>query len=75
MLSVFKGGTRTDLALKMAEEEVFCNNCGIRFDVPKVLIVITDGKSSSNSLPMLQATQGLKVSCDLHESQELSFWK
>ena len=56
------GGTRTDLALKMAEEELFCAECGIRGDgVPKVLIVITDGKSSIGSIPMTDATRQMKV--------------
>jgi len=55
------GGTRTDLALKMAEEELFCAECGIRGDgVPKVLIVITDGKSSIGSIPMTDATRQMK---------------
>ncbi|XP_057306541.1 coadhesin-like [Hydractinia symbiolongicarpus] len=54
------GGTRTDKALLMAEKEFFCDTCGNRVGVPKVLIVITDGKSSSSSAPMTIATQGLK---------------
>ena len=58
---MFSGGTRTDLALKMAEEKVFCDSCGVRPDVPKVLIVITDGKSSYTSTSMTQASKGLKV--------------
>ncbi|XP_066916536.1 coadhesin-like [Clytia hemisphaerica] len=55
------GGTRTDLALKMAEEKVFCDSCGTRGpNVPKVLIVITDGKSSYSSQTMTEASKGLK---------------
>ena len=60
-LSHSPGGTRTDLALKMAEEKVFCDSCGVRPEVPKVLIVITDGKSSYSSKSMTQASKGLKV--------------
>jgi hypothetical protein len=55
------GGTRTDLALEMAEKKLLCAKCGIRGDgVPKVLIVITDGNSSPGSKPMPKATRNMK---------------
>ena len=56
------GGTRTDRALKLAEDKLFCESCGVRGkDVPKVLIVITDGKKSIESIEMPEATKNLKV--------------
>ena len=45
----------------MAKDELFCNTCGIRANVPKVLIVLTDGESSSDSESLSAATQPLKV--------------
>jgi len=54
-----QGGTRTDKALKMAEDEFFCSQCGIRASAPKVLIIVTDGKSSGPKT-MAEATAPLK---------------
>ena len=46
-----KGGTRTDLALLMAHEQIFGNPTnGVRpkeLGVPRVLVLLTDGKSTS----------------------------
>lgn len=53
------GGTRTDLALYMANEKLFCDGC-VRPGVSKVLIVITDGRSSAESDSMTEATLELK---------------
>lgn len=61
-ISNFKGGTRTDLAIEKAEQEFFCDHCGIRKNVPKILIVLTDGRSSFSSKPLKTVTQPLKVS-------------
>ena len=58
-------GTRTDLALKMAEEQIFCDTCGTRKDVTKVLVLITDGKGDAGSMPIAEASKGLKVSRNL----------
>ena len=38
------GGTRTDLALKMARDKLFIAAGGDRPDKPNVMIVLTDGK-------------------------------
>ncbi|XP_057306646.1 coadhesin-like [Hydractinia symbiolongicarpus] len=54
------GGTRTDRALQVAEEKFFCEACGLREGVPRVLLVLTDGKSSMNSRPMPDASRKLK---------------
>lgn len=54
-----QGGTRTDRALALAENEFFCAKCGIRSAVPKVLVVVTDGKSKG--LSMDEATKPLKL--------------
>jgi len=57
----FSGGTRTDLALKAAENEFFCSTCDARNNVPQVLLVLTDGKSSYNASPVKEASQQMKV--------------
>jgi len=62
VVSLFLGKTRKDLALKMVEEKIFCDTCGARENVTKVVIVITDGKSNMGSVPMQEAIYGLKVS-------------
>jgi len=40
------GGTRIDLAIDAVCEQFFCEECGVRDGVPKVLIVLTDGKNN-----------------------------
>lgn len=59
------GGTRTDKALYMAEKALFCDKCGLRQGVPRVLIVVTDGISSRFSKPMKVASANLKVKQDV----------
>jgi len=54
------GGTRTDLAIEMAEKKLLCNSCGLRENVPRALIVLTDGKASMIAAPMSEVTQKLK---------------
>jgi len=54
------GGTRTDRAIKMAEQQMFCKDCKLRSDAHKVLLVVTDGKASMMSAPMSEATRQLK---------------
>ena len=61
MTFIFLGDTRTDLALKMAYQELFCNQCGNRANVTKILLVVTDGKSSSSSGNLRNAAQPLMV--------------
>lgn len=58
---IFLGGTRTDLALASANSEFFCNHCTQRPSVPKVLLVLTDGKSSYSSTPAKDVAQPMKV--------------
>ena len=48
-ISYTGGGTRTDIALEMANSELFSSRGGDRGDKPNVLIVITDGKTNSGS--------------------------
>ncbi|CAH3172036.1 unnamed protein product [Porites lobata] len=45
------GGTRTDIALQMANSGLFSSAGGDRADKPNVLVVITDGKTNSDSKP------------------------
>ena len=54
-------GTRTDLALSLADSELFSASGGDRPDKPDVLIVITDGRTSSKSKPYSEVLQPLKV--------------
>jgi len=55
------GLTRTDKAIKMADEKLFTDRGGARKDVPKVLIVITDGKTNEGSMPYPSVLAPLKV--------------
>ena len=43
------GGTRTDIALEMANSGLFSPSGGDRGDKPNVLVVITDGKTNHGS--------------------------
>ncbi|XP_078348187.1 uncharacterized protein LOC144633234 isoform X3 [Oculina patagonica] len=43
------GGTRTDLALEMAANDIFSSAGGDRGDAGNVLVVMTDGKTNSGS--------------------------
>ena len=60
------GGTRTDLALELAEKECFCFECGLRKGVQRLLLVLTDGKSSGSASSMVEATKNLKVYAYIH---------
>lgn len=53
------GGTRTDLALRMAEKSFFCSSC-TRAGKPKVLLVITDGNTNEGSEDLAVASQKMK---------------
>lgn len=55
------GGTRTDRALEKASKEMFNDAHGQRPNVPHVLFVITDGKTSSRSKPYPEVQKPLKV--------------
>ena len=55
------GGTRTDKALEKSKEEMFTVKHGLRPDVPHVLFVLTDGKTSSRSKPYREVLKPFKV--------------
>jgi len=55
------GRTRTDKAIKMANERLFTERGGARQGVPKFLIVLTDGSTSEGSLPYATVLAPLKV--------------
>ena len=42
------GGTRFDRAFDMAANNLFSSSGGVRSDIPKVLIILTDGKQSAD---------------------------
>ena len=42
------GGTRFDKAFKVAANNLFTPSGGVRVDLPKVLIILTDGKQSAD---------------------------
>ena len=52
------GGTSTDLALKLANEKVLIESAGMRPEqqgVPKVVMVVTDGKSGNPAQTLIEA--------------------
>lgn len=56
-------GTRTDLALTLANMELFSEQGGDRVDKPNVLVVITDGKTNPQlSQPYSEVLQPLQAS-------------
>ena len=55
------GGTRTDIAMDKSMEEMFKVDHGQRPDVPHVLFVLTDGKTSSRSKPYKNVLKAYKV--------------
>ena len=55
------GLTRTDKAIKMANEKLFTDRGGARKNVPKLLVVVTDGKTSEGSAPYPSVLAPLKV--------------
>ena len=54
------GGTRTDRALRKASNQLF-NGRGVRAKAPRVLLVITDGKTNAGSEEYKVVLQPLKV--------------
>jgi len=38
-----KGGTRIDLGLNYLRQNIFCSSCGVRKNVPRAVLVVTDG--------------------------------
>lgn len=58
-----QGRTRTDEAIKMANERLFTERGGARQGVPKFLIVLTDGSTMDDSTPYATVLAPLKVKC------------
>lgn len=56
------GGTRTDLALEMAANQIFSAAGGDREDAGNVLVVLTDGKTNSASKKYKDVLAPLQVS-------------
>lgn len=60
-----KWGTRIDKAEKIARDELFTPGGGDRPNVPNLLIIFTDGRSTgedkSDFTPFIQLTEGLEV--------------
>lgn len=54
-----EGGTRTERALQLALTDLFSDKGGSRPEVPKILVVMTDGKSD-NALGVARASMALK---------------
>lgn len=55
------GLTRTDKAIKMANDRLFTDKGGARKDVPKFLVVLTDGTTGEDSMPYQTVLAPLKV--------------
>ncbi len=53
------GRTRTDSALRIMSQEFFTYEKGSRAGVPKVLVVVTDGRSTGTE-PLSEAVKGLR---------------
>ena len=58
-----RGLTRIDLALKVAAEQVFSDDGGVRSNAPKILVLMTDGfqTRTRDSLPLDKAVLPLKA--------------
>ena len=54
-------GTRTDLALELADTDLFSPKGGDRHNKPNVLIVITDGRTNPSSKPYPKVLKPLQV--------------
>ena len=54
-----EGGTKTERALQLALMDLFSAKGGSRAEVPKILVVMTDGKSE-NALGVARASMALK---------------
>ena len=52
-----QGGTRTDRALKTARTELFTKIRGAREDIPRMLVLMTDGKSNNPTFTRKEAHQ------------------
>ena len=61
-ISYTGGGTRTDIALQMANSGLFSSSGGDRGDKRNVLVVITDGKTNRGSKPYSSVLAPLIVS-------------
>ena len=55
------GGTRTDRAILKATNELMKDSEGMRPGIPHVILVLTDGKTSSRSIPYPKALEKAKV--------------
>ena len=55
------GNTRTDIAIELANSQLFIGAGGMRSDKPNVLIVMTDGKTNAGSKPYKTVLAPLKV--------------
>lgn len=62
-LPYYRGVTRIDLALKTAAQDVFSTEGGARRNVPKILIVMTDGYQTrtTDAVPLDKAVLPLKA--------------
>ena len=58
------GYTRTDVAIELANSQLFTSVGGLRSDKPNVLIVMTDGKTNTGSKPYKTVLAPLKVRRD-----------
>ena len=58
-----RGLTRIDLALQVAAEQVFSDDGGVRSNVPKILVLMTDGfqTRTKDSVPLDKAVLPLKA--------------
>ena len=55
------GLTRTDKAIELADEMLFSDRGGVRKDVPKLMVVVTDGRTGEGSTPYSSVLAPLKV--------------
>ena len=62
------GMTRTDVAIELANNQLFTDAGGQRSDKPNVLIVMTDGHTNPGSKPYKTVLAPLKVGCFLSHS-------
>ena len=58
------GYTRTDIAIELANSQLFTSAGGLRSDKPNVLIVMTDGKTNAGGKPYKTVLAPLKVMRD-----------
>ena len=63
------GGTRTDKGIRKAEYEMFSRGGGERPDVPHILLVITDGKTSKRSEPYKSVLKSFKVIIEITKTK------